>query len=492
MAEPVHILFLLHDSTYLRNFDDCIRHLVRDGHRVTLAYPETRPGKKQKHREKLIFRRGEVDVLFAPRGRDDEWQVLAQHVRSARNHLLYRDSAFAKTTFVRERVTSSTPEAVRRIIDSPVANAVPVIAGLACRTVEDAIPAPASAKHFLSETRPDVVLVTPYVNKAAFYQVDYVKAAQELGIPVGVSIFSWDNLTSKGAIQVPPDVLFVWNDTQAEEARSLHRVSRRRIVVTGGMRFAKFFGALPRQSKEEFCTAVGLDPSKPLITYLGSSRTIAPDEHEFLWRWLQAVRASPDPRLRECNVFVRPHPTNPAIRTHWPEMTFSGVALWDAGGDDVSGVLQCVGCSEAVVGINTTAMLEAAALGKPVLTVLDDSLRGGQEERLHFHYLTSVGGGLVTVATTMEQHTGHLGAILNGDHRFADKSGRFSRAFLEPPPPYDSPVAAFADAVVRLARNDVRNRPRSSGGRRVIRTVARFIARRLSAAQSENAPKVTT
>jgi hypothetical protein len=71
--------------------------------------------------------------------------------------------------------------------------------------------------------------------------------------------------------------------------------------------------------------------------------------------------------------------------------------------NDVRGVIDCVSHSVAVVGVNTTAMLEAAALGKPVLTVLDDAVRAGQAERIHFDHLTSVAGGLVTAARDFDE-----------------------------------------------------------------------------------------
>jgi hypothetical protein len=105
------------------------------------------------------------------------------------------------------------------------------------------------------------------------------------------------------------------------------------------------------------------------------------------------------------------------------------------------------------VGINTTAMLEAAALGKPVLTIMDNCLRAGQVERIHFHYLTSVAGGLVTVANNFEEHIDHLTALLAGARQFTRKSRKFSKGFLRPPWPYRSPVTAFEKAVESLAHS---------------------------------------
>jgi hypothetical protein len=214
------------------------------------------------------------------------------------------------------------------------------------------------------------------------------------------------------------------------------------------MRFANFFGASSRLSRKEFCKSLGLDPRKPLLTYLGSSRTIAPDEHLFLWRWIAAVRTAADPRLRDCNIFVRPHPHNSVIWDQWPKVPPGGVAVWDGRGNDIRGIIDCVGHSIAVVGINTTAMLEAAALEKPVLTVIDENLSVGQTQRVHFRYLTD---GLVTAAVSLENHVSDLTKILHGDTGFARKSKTFTRSFLRPPWPFRSPVKAFHIAVEQFA-----------------------------------------
>jgi hypothetical protein len=216
------------------------------------------------------------------------------------------------------------------------------------------------------------------------------------------------------------------------------------------MRFANFFGASSRLSRAEFCKSLGLDATKPLLAYLGSSRTIAPDEHLFLWRWIAAVRTAADPLLRDCNIFVRPHPHNSVIWDQWPKVLPEGVVIWNGRGNDIRGIIDCVVHSSAVVGINTTAMLEAAALGKPVLTIIDENLSVGQTQRVHFRYLTQ---GLVTAAPNLEDHVIDLTKILHGDTSFARKSKTFARSFLRPPWPFRSPVKAFHIAVEQFAWN---------------------------------------
>ena len=468
----------MHDYSYLRNFDDCIRGFVRKGHKLTIAFPDRRSGKPELVRER--FETKGISVLMVPRVRRDHWAKLADFIRRSRSYLLYRKSTFARATYLHDRVAETTPKQVKAVLDGRWIRSWPRTTDLVCRILEASIPPSDSARRDIANLKPDVVLITPFFTVPTRYQVEYAKAAQERGVPVGVPVFSWDNLTSKGALQVCPDRLLVWNQTQVTEAMSLHNIPASRIAMTGGMRFSMFFGMRSGVSKEEFCASMGLDPSKPIITYLGSSSTIAPREHEFVGRWIAALRGAKDPAVRDCNIYIRPHPGNSVIWDHWPSTPSPGIALWDRRGSNVSGVIDSVGHSAAVMGINTTAMLEAAALDKPVLTVLDDDLSVGQAERIHFHYLTSVAGGLVTVANNMDEHTEHLSAILSGDSRFSRKSRRFSKAFLRPPWPHRSPVKAFQRAVERLARS---RRPIRLGRSlaRLLRPVAARLAHTLNA-----------
>ena len=110
-------------------------------------------------------------------------------------------------------------------------------------------------------------LVTPLVTFTSM-QVDYIKSARALGIPTGLCVASWDNLTNKGMMRELPDRVIVWNSAQVEEAVTLHRAPRDSIVVTGAQSFDHWFEFKPSRSKEDFMRALGLDPSRDLILVL--------------------------------------------------------------------------------------------------------------------------------------------------------------------------------------------------------------------------------
>jgi hypothetical protein len=88
--------------------------------------------------------------------------------------------------------------------------------------------------------------------------------------------------------------------------------------------------------------------------------------------------------------------------------------------------------SEAVVGINTTAMIEAAIVGRTVHSVLADEFRDTQGGTLHFRYLLSENGGFLRVATNLQEHAVHVAETLAAPEVGRAACERFVRTFVRP------------------------------------------------------------
>jgi hypothetical protein len=89
--------------------------------------------------------------------------------------------------------------------------------------------------------------------------------------------------------------------------------------------------------------------------------------------------------------------------------------------------------ASVVVGLNTTAMIDAAIFGKPVCTVELPALAPRQRGTVHFEYLTTAGGGLLRTATGFDEHVRTLGDLVRRDPYARDEqSDRFVRAFVRP------------------------------------------------------------
>ena len=124
--------------------------------------------------------------------------------------------------------------------------------------------------------------------------------------------------------------------------------------------------------------------------------------------------------------------------------------------------------SRAVVGLNTSAFLEAAIAGRPVLAILPDEFRDNQEGTLHFGYLSTVGGGLLRTSRTLAEHCVQLSQELaaSGDRVGHDA---FIRAFVRPHG-LDMPATpVFADAVEAHRRRAAGRRRRSEPDRGIHR-----------------------
>ena len=67
-----------------------------------------------------------------------------------------------------------------------------------------------------------------------------------------------------------------------------------------------------------------------------------------------------------------------------------------------------------MVGLNTSAMIEAAIVGRPVLTVLLPEFRDNQEGTVHFHYLLDGPEALLRASRSMQEHARELAALLEG------------------------------------------------------------------------------
>jgi hypothetical protein len=441
------ILFLLHKSNRLRNFDSLIRALAESGHTVVLGF-------RGKAKELVLseedakealpesLRHPLIDVSACGRLRSDGWSPFASTLRSMRDALRYFHPRYAEAHFLRnrafKRLTSSAGRALVSLYGSRTGRLLAAPLGGLLSVVEKLIPSDRGIEADLMAHRPDALLVSPLIQFGTDYQVDYIKAAHALGIPAAFLPFSWDNLTNKGLMRIEPDRVFVWNEVQKREAVELHSIPAERVVVCGGWRFDEFFAMRPASGREEFLRGVGLDPARPVIAYLCSSESTSRNESLFIRKWLQALRDSGETALRGCGVLIRPYPGN-----WWKPEDFAGfdnvaimpeefygsrrAASW---GDQE--LFDCLHHSAAVVGLNTSAMIEAAVLGKPVHTILVDEFHGGQAGTLHFHYFLTVNGGLPRVAREFGEHVRQLAESLSRPGARDAKSDGFVKAFVRP------------------------------------------------------------
>lgn len=433
---------------YVRSYESTLRLLVERGHDLQLLF--TRPaGEKPNEPPHPALPLGGTLSLLTPvaaRSQNDRWRSVALAVRLAGDVGRYLDPRFAVAPELRARASDRLrSERIPPLVSSamkPIETRVSSVSNQCASNsivwlslaLERAIPVAEPAKELLRAESPDVVLVTPAVEFGSD-QVEWIKAARKLRIPSGVCVASWDNLTSKGLLHANPDRVFVWNEAQRREAAELHGIVRSSVVATGAPRFDEWFERRATRRPEELRGQVGLDPGRPHVVYVCSSAFIAGDEIPFVERWLTSLRSSREPDLRDVGVIVRPHPQNPA---HWAGLDldkFGNTTIWPQRGafpaDEASRAdfFDSMAHAVAVVGLNTSAQIEAAIVGKTVMTVREP---GNASMTLHYRYLQRPYGGFVHEAVGLTDHREQLAAVMRGVVDDRERLARFVGSFVRP------------------------------------------------------------
>lgn len=454
----LRILVVVYGLGYLRFVDPVIRELLARGHQVHLLFERD---DRDPNQERWLEEMGGVPGFSFSRSaalRADPWRGFAKRLRTANDLTWFASRRFRSAPYLVARARSRAPRWARVLLSLPVARSDNGLAfiGRVLGGVESAIPVNGPLLDEIAGVRPDAVLVCPQMTPGT-RNSEYVRSARALGIRTAISVASWDNLSSKQQIHVLPDRVIVWNETQRTEATEFHGVPEDRVVVTGAHPFDHWFDWRPR-SREAFLQRVGLDPAKPYILYVGGALFPA-ETTEDVWalRWLRELRRAAE--LARAGVLVRPHPNRGG---QWRPETFAeegNVAIWPPHQDQMpldeerrADFFDSVHHSAAVFGLNTSAMIDAAVIGRPVYTMLVPEFAASQTDVLHFNYLLRSGDGVVRVAADFGDLRSHLTRVLaTADADGGERRRAFVASFVRPRG-LERPAAAFvADAVEELA-----------------------------------------
>lgn len=107
--------------------------------------------------------------------------------------------------------------------------------------------------------------------------------------------------------------------------------------------------------------------------------------------------------------------------------------------------------SAAVVGINTSAMIESAIQGKPVLSVTPQDFSDTQGGTLHFGHLVSENGGFLRIARNLDVHVSQLADVLAGPEAVRAEIDRFVSSFVRPQGLDRPSTPRLADGIDELA-----------------------------------------
>ena len=452
----LRILFSVRNPSYVRYYDSVLRGLAARGHEVELTSEHV----GQWPPAVLALTKGCLSIQLSrvPTLRGNPWWELATRLRQARFYLRFLDPVYRGMPLLLVRTRERAPQAVIRLAEFPgVGRLGRALMATALNVLDQSTRTAAAFHQYLRERHPDVVVLTPLVVLKTT-QLDQARAAMELGIRNVFAVASWDHLSSKGELTFAPQQVILWNEIQKREIVDLHQIDPSRVVVTGSQVFDDWFERAPSTTRGAFCARVGLRPDRPILLYVCSALLEgSPPESEFVLRWARHLRESEHPVLRECGILVRPHFKR---GDEWEAIDFGSlgnIACWPPAGDvpvdarSKTYYFDSLYHSAAVVGLNTSAMIEAGIVGRPVLTVLLPEFRDNQEGTVHFHYLLDGPEALLRASRSMQEHARELAALLEDRDPDPDRSARFVRRFVRPGAGSTPATTRFIDALESLA-----------------------------------------
>ncbi len=453
----MRILFAALHNGYYRNLDSVVEELARRGHEIHLGAEREDSGFGG---HPIVTR---LTATFAnitcgrTAVRDSESLFLPSKIRFAIDYLRYFEPAYGPSSGLWVRARERTPTGMLHLARSPQLAWRPIRRTLTrvLDAADRAVPESPEIERYLDQQRPDLIVVTPLIGLVASSQIDLLRSAIRRGIPTAVMVWSWDHLSSKALIRDLPDALLVWNDVQKREAMSMHAVPEARIVVTGAQSCDRWFGRVPTRSRIEFVRHVGLADERPYVLWAGSALLPGtPPEPGIFLRWASHIRRSNNPQVRDVPILLRPHPSRTAewASCDWRSLgnivMFGGPPVDEQSREDY---FESLYYSAGIIGITTTAFLEAAVVGRPVMSFYADELVPEHEASLHFQYLADPEHGLLTMATSLAEHEQQLTAVLAGPPAdVLKRQQHFLQHFIRPRGMEISATSIVADALERL------------------------------------------
>jgi hypothetical protein len=456
----MRLLVQLPGPAYLRLYGSTLRELTARDHEIILTYDRAEKGRDVTASgiENLPGVRVVARIPEAERRLDRS----VTQLRLAADYIRYLDPRWATSEYLRRRLDKFMIGSLRplRWAPSRFRQARSIVRLLVM--LERVVPPAANVVDAIAALKVDGVVVSPLIalDDLGRSQTETVKAAQSLNLPVGVAIGSWDHLSTKGVMKVVPDRVFVWNDTQRLEAEKLHFQPVDRVVVTGAQAFDEWFERTPTTSRAEFLELLGL-PCAPFVLYVGSSPNIASAEREiaFVREWLERLRSRNEAAFNELGTLIRPHPGNVQA---WSSVDVSDLGATIAprsrpelpmSETDAALYFDSIHHSSAVVGLNTSAILESFVQRRPVLTIRLPRFAETQSGTIHFRYLLPKFGGALLAADSFDEHFQQLAATLDAREDHAARIETFLRSFVRPQGLETRATVLLADAIEDLVFN---------------------------------------
>ena len=457
----MRVLFVSANYSYYFAIDPVVRELFRRGHEVYLT-----TGRREKRNfPDDSLKNAQADhpnMVVRPLLKRRYLRSFVRNLQELLNfaHVLNHEASRQWDVALWERFF---PKWLWSIVNTPTAKSMLKNRAFqrTLRNLEQKIPVDIRIRREIQQINPDVVLMLPLVNPDSL-ESEYKRTAKALGITTIYAMSSWDNTSTKGTFHGYPDYSLVWNKPLADELVYLHGHPRETIYLTGTPRFSHLFDGFNSEeyvfSYEELCRQSGLDNNKPYVLYVCSTFLVNSNkkkERDESLVILEVARAlEKDPRTKDLTILVRPHPLNMSYISELIDEGQPNVVVFPVNGEipdtkeKIKRYNSSIYHSRAVLGVNTTAYLEVAALDRPCITLYFEEFTETQQLP-HFHHLTDA--GFLETANGPTEAVEVVKKILDGADDLAVQRREFVKNFLKPVGSDKPSDEYFADLIEMLA-----------------------------------------
>jgi hypothetical protein len=236
------------------------------------------------------------------------------------------------------------------------------------------------------------------------------------------NILSWDNTSTKPAMDTSCDRYTVWSSEMEGEFARNYPYVKTSPIVTGSPMFDMYYNRRGAMDRETFLNGLGLSPHRPYVLWTTNTPAGMPDEHQIIrWFWGEIDRS---PLARRLSLLVRLHPKedhekytslrgldNVALTLAGPPHWHSS-DRWLPSEDDMRLLLNSMLHAAVSVNVASTMSLESFALNLPTINVAFKSSNNLKDHNLMWsfdmyhssdHYRAIVDNGAVGLARSMDE-----------------------------------------------------------------------------------------
>jgi hypothetical protein len=232
----------------------------------------------------------------------------------------------------------------------------------------------------INSIKPDLIFSTAPSFKFDLKIITEIKKRSLLSVGM---IYSWDNLSSKGAIFEGFKKVIVWNDFQLKEIQKLYPYKNKDIYVSGIPQLDYYCNFKnKKQIKINFFKKNNLNKNTKLITYTTSTPITVPSENKILeilvktlgeldFNWHLIIRLHPKDDISHYKYFKRmdnvsiEYPSSICVKAR------DGVCFNKR---DIIHYGEVLTCSDIIINIASTVSMEAVVINTPVVNIAFDEI----------------------------------------------------------------------------------------------------------------------